>query len=106
MEYLLSMYRCLYVIGHLSCKINFQNRQQSRYYYNNFTDKETEDQRGLMIDPSSQLDILLAFSWHFFCSAKLLCVCVKCLPAYVLGAGFPTNHKCKIFVLGVFSKNH
>lgn len=55
------------LISRLSFKINFYNRQERVYYYNYFIDKETEDQRDLMIDPRSQLDIFLAFPWHFFC---------------------------------------
>lgn len=51
----------------LELKITFLNRQQTRYYCNDFIDKKTEHQRDLVTDPRSQLDILLAFSRHFFC---------------------------------------
>lgn len=55
------------LISRLSFKINFYNRQERVYYCNYFIDKETEDQRDLMIDPRSQLGIFLAFPRHFFC---------------------------------------
>lgn len=56
-----------------------------------------------MIDPRSQRDTLLAFSWHFFCQVKLSCLFVKCFSACVLGREFAGNHKCVIFVLNLFS---